>query len=176
MKMSWRVVAGLILFFLTLPPLQAQAQEGVRGPVPHDHVISGSPLLLLAGWFNAEYERRVADNLTVGITGGWLDMDEYDDASVNGFLRFYPQNAAFTGFYLGGQAGVHNVGDNANDRGDSHAALGIGVDIGYSWLLGPGGSFYVGLGIGATHLFSRDLGKVPSVIPSIRLLNVGVAF
>jgi hypothetical protein len=68
------------------------------------------------------------------------------------------------------------VDDNADHGGDSHAALGIGVDIGYSWLLGPGGSFYVGLGIGATRLFSRELGGVPSVIPSIRLLNVGVAF
>jgi len=133
-----------LLFFMVPPTIHAQAQEGVREPVPHDHVISGSSLILLAGWFNAEYERKVAENLTVGITGGWIDLDEDDYTNVSGFVRFYPQEAAFTGFYLGSRAGVHNV----DDGHDSHTALGIGVDV----------------------------GDASSVIPSIRLLNVGVGF
>ncbi len=173
MRTKGKVLVVLALLIFMVPPtIQAQAQEGVREPVSHDHVISGSPLILLAGWFNAEYERKVAENLTVGISGGWIDLDEDDYTSVSGFLRFYPQDAAFTGFYLGGRTGVHKVAE----REESHTALGIGVDVGFAWLLGPGRSFYVGLGIGATRLLSRDLGDASSVIPSIRLLNVGVAF
>jgi len=172
MKTTVKVPAGLILFLLALSPLQAQAQEGVKEPVPHEHVISGSPLILLAGWFNAEYERKVAETLTVGIAGGWLDLKEHDYTSVSGFLRFYPQEAAFTRFYLGGRAGVHDV----DDGDDSHAALGIGIEVGFSWLLGPGRSFYVGLGLGATRLLFGDLGDTPRTVPSVRLLNVGIAF
>ena len=171
MRPAVKILAVPVLL-LALSPLQAGAQEGVREPVPHDHLISGNPLILLAGWFNAEYERKLSETMTVGIAGGWLNLDEDDYTSVNGFLRFYPQGAAFTGFYLGGRGGVHNVDDGY----ESHTALGLGVDVGYSWLLGPGRSFYVGLGIGATRLFSGDLGDASAVVPSIRLINVGIAF
>ena len=172
MKMATKVLVSLALFFLAFGPVQAQAQGGVREPVPHDHVISGNPLILLAGWFNAEYERKLAEHMTVGASGGWLDLDQDDYTSLSGFVRYYPQEAAFTGFYLGGRGGIHNV-DEGND---SHTAFGIGVDIGYCWLLGPSRSFYVGLGIGATRLFSGDLGDASATIPSVRLINVGIAF
>lgn len=172
MRATPKVLASVIFLSLALAPLQAQAQEGVREPVTHNHVISGNPLILLAGWFNAEYERKVAENMTVGIVGGWLDLDDDDYTSVSGFLRFYPQEAAFTGFYLGARAGVHNV-DESND---SHTAFGFGVDIGYTWLLGPGRSFYVGMGIGATRLVLGELGDASGTVPSIRLINVGIAF
>lgn len=173
MGMKAMVVAGLALFSLAVLPAQVEAQEGVREPVPHTSVISGNPLILLAGWFNAEYERKIANNMTAGISGGWLDLDDDDYTSVSGFLRFYPQEAAFTGFYLGGRLGVHNVEEH-ND--DSHTAFGLGVDIGYTWLLGPGRSFYVGVGIGATRLFGGDLGSASGTVPSIRLINIGIAF
>jgi hypothetical protein len=171
MKPTVTSVLGILLCSLAFGPHVAAAQE-VREPVDKDHVISGNPLILLAGWFNAEYERKVMGNVTVGIAGGWLDLDEADYTSMSGFFRFYPQEAAFTGFYLGGRAGIHNV----EEDDDSNTALGIGVDVGYAWLLGPGRSFYVGIGIGATRLFSGDLGDASSVVPSVRLVNVGIAF
>jgi hypothetical protein len=171
MKEISRVMAGLPLLLLAVLPQPAQSQ-GVMEPVSHTNVISGNPLLLLAGWFNAEYEHKVTGNVTAGISGGWLELDDSDYTSVSGFLRFYPQEAAFTGFYLGGRTGLHKV--TTGDESDT--AFGIGVDVGYAWLLGPGRSFYVGLGIGATRLFSGDLGDASATIPSVRLINVGIAF
>jgi hypothetical protein len=172
-------LAGSVLFFLALCsfPTQAQAQESEREPVTHGHVISGSPLLLLGGWFNAEYERKVNGSMTVGIAGGWLDMDNDDYTSVSGFFRVYPQDGAFTGFYLGGRGGIHRVNEAQASGGSDHSstAFGLGIDVGYSWLLGPGRSFYVGLGVGATHLFG-DIGNANSTIPALRLLDVGIAF
>jgi len=173
MSMKAMVLVGLGLLSLAVLPVRVEAQEGVREPVPHTSVISGNPLILLAGWFNAEYERKIAGNMTAGISGGWLDLGDDDYTSVGGFLRFYPQQAAFTGFYLGGRVGVHNVEE---DDEDSQTAFGIGVDLGYTWLLGPGRSFYVGLGIGATRLFGGDLGDASATVPSIRLINIGIAF
>jgi len=164
---------ALAIMALALFPLRAAAQEGVREPVSHQHVISGNPLILLAGWFNAEYETKLAETMTVGASGGWLDLDDADYTSLSGFLRFYPQAAAFTGFYLGGRFGIHNVDEKDHD---STTAFGLGVDIGYTWLLGPGRSFYIGLGIGATRLFGGDLHGASGTIPSVRLINVGIAF
>ncbi len=172
MRTNGRVLAIPALVFLVLSPLQVQAQEVAREPVSHQHVISGSPLLLIAGSFNAEYERMLAESLTVGIAGGWLDLGEEENTSVTGFLRFYPQEAAFTGYYLGSRAGFYRV----DDGGDPSNAFGIGVDIGYAWVLGPGRSFYVGLGMGATHLFSGNLGDASRTIPSLRVIDIGIAF
>jgi len=164
---------ALAFLALAVAPLRANAQEGTREPVSHRHVISGNPLILLAGWFNAEYETKLAETMTVGASGGWLDLDNADYTSLSAFLRFYPQAAAFTGFYLGSRFGIHNVEEKDHD---STTALGFGVDIGYTWLLGPGRSFYVGLGIGATRLFGGDLHGASTTIPSLRLINVGFAF
>jgi len=172
MRTNEKVLVGLALFCWVPPPLQIRAQEVAREPVHHQHVISANPLLLLAGSFHAEYERKLAETLTAGIGGGWWEQDEDSYTNVSGFLRYYPQEAAFTGFYLGGQAGIYRVDDGT----DSGTAFGIGVDIGFAWLLGPGRSFYVGLGIGAARLLSQDLGDASSVVPSVRILDVGIAF
>ena len=166
------ILGGLALVAPTLCWSPASAQEGLRQPVPHNHLISGNPLILLAEWFNAEYETKIDESLTVGAAGGWLNLDDADYTSLSALLRFYPQAAAFTGFYVGGRGGIHNV-----DEGDDNATVfGIGIDIGYTWLLGPSRSFYVGLGIGATRLFGGDLDDASPVIPSVRLINIGVAF
>ena len=108
MKPPVKILAALALAWFFLAPSPVSAQDAVREPVPHNHVISGNPLILLAGWFNAEYERKIAETMTVGISGGWLDLDDDDYTSVTGFLRYYPQEAAFTGFYLGGRGGVQD--------------------------------------------------------------------
>lgn len=173
MKVFPLALAGILVLGLALSPAAASGQqEGVREPVNHGHVISGNPLILLAGWFNAEYERKLTESMTVGFSGGWLDLDEDDYTNLTAFVRFYPQAAAFTGFYVGGRAGVHNV----EDDNDSATAFGIGVDIGYAWLLGPARAFYVGIGIGATRLFGGDLDNFSATVPSVRLVNVGIAF
>jgi len=173
MILDLKVLSCLLLIPLVLSPLRVQAQEGVPEPVPHTHLISGNPLILVAGWFVAEYERKVAENMTLGISAGWLDLDDDDDyMNVSGFLRYYPQDAAFTGFYLGGRAGPFNVDDGV----DSFTRFGIGIDIGYSWLLGPSRSFYVGLGIGVTRLLGGDLENASETVPNLRMVNIGIAF
>ncbi len=70
--------------------------------------------------------------------------------------------------------GFHQVSDdNADDEGHVY---GLGVDIGYSWLLGAKRNFYIGMGIGATRLFGGDAADERVILPSIRLINVGIAF
>jgi hypothetical protein len=172
-----KALAGLVLLSLAAHPLQAGAQQGAREPVTHRHVISGNPLLLLGGWFNAEYERKLAGNATMGIAAGWLEMDKHDYTTFSGFVRFYPQGGVFTKFYLGGRGGVYRINEARDaDGGDtSQTAVGLGIDVGYTWLKGPGRYLYLGLGVGASHLFG-DIGNASRTVPNLRLLDVGIAF
>jgi hypothetical protein len=162
----------LPLVALALFPGHARSQTPATDFSFHEHLISGSPLSLLAGWFNGEYERRLSDRNSVGIAGGWLDLDEDDYTFVAGFLRYYPRGNAFQGFFIGGRGGFFRVDDGEKES----TPIGLGLEVGYGWLVGPGDSVYFGLGIGLTHLFGGDLDHAAATIPAVRLVNVGIAF
>ena len=175
MKVSTQTLVTLAVLMLGGLPTEARAQEaGTRAPVPHVQAISANPFLLLFEWFNIEYEHKVSDTGTFGFIASGFSFDEGDETyrGFSGFYRFYPQGAALSGFSLGGRLGYHRISDDG-DHGDAFA---LGVDLGYSWLLGAKRNFYIGLGLGATRLFGGDVDDGRVVIPSLRLINVGFAF
>ena len=156
-------------------PGHASAQApGTKVPVPHDHVLSANPILLLFEWANVEYERKISPTSTVGVAGSWISLDDGHEEykSVNGFYRYYPQGAALTGFYIGGRLGFHRV-TTYSDEGN---LFGVGIDVGYSWLLGANRSFYVSMGVGANRLFGEDINDGSATLPTLRLVNIGFAF
>jgi hypothetical protein len=175
MKLGTMMLVGVAGLLMLVDPGSVAAQdEGTKVPVRQNQVLSTNPFLLLGEWANLEYERKVSPTTTMGIGGSLVSFDDGDDRyqSLVGLVRHYPQGAPLTGFYFGGRLGVHAV---SSDDDDGHA-YGLGVDVGYSWLLGAERNFYIGLGIGATRLFGGDMPDARVVIPSIRLLNVGFSF
>lgn len=155
------------------------AQDAAAPAREHKQFLTTNPLLLLGGYLNVEYERRVSDSMTLGGTAATFDgfLDDhlrYTNGSL--IARYYPQGRPLHGFYFGGKVGVHHVRDRfifgSGIRKDTFASA--GVDLGYTWLLGRSDRFVLGLGGGALRIFGdRDLGS--QVIPSVRV-NVGVAF
>ena len=135
-------------------------------------MISMSPFALLFGGFNAEYEKALNRKVTAGIAGGWVEFDSKDHTGVAGLLRYYPQHGVVQGFYLGGRSGVFRKEYTKNESDKTSSGGGIGLDVGYGWLLGPSRAFYIGLGAGVTNLLTGDSGTFP--VASI--LNVGIAF
>ena len=57
---------------------------------------------------------------------------------------------------------------------------GLGLEIGYNWLLGPKQNLSIGLGFGVTRMLrsgdSDDNYFLPSAVPNVRLVNIGIAF
>jgi len=172
MRTLSKAVFSLLFLGLAFFPTRSQGQTPAAQAAVPEHLISGSPLTLLANWFNGEYERTLNNGTTVGISGGWLDLDEDDYTGVTGILRYYPRQRAFQGFYIGARGGFFRVDDGEKES----TPLGLGLDIGYGWLLGPGGSLYIGLGLGVTRLLAGNLDHASATIPMIRLVNVGIAF
>jgi hypothetical protein len=167
----------LCLFAAGVPPAFAQGTS--PPPVAHDQIVSANPFGLLAGWFNAEYERKLTPTTTWGLSGSmWDFFDEFEYRSGTALLRYYPQRRALDRFFLGVRLGVHHVHNESvgtsADRGATYG--GVGFDLGYTWLLGPTERVGVSIGAGATRLFGGDLDGANVTLPSIRLVNVGVAF
>lgn len=155
------LVTGLLA--LSAPTLSAQADPGAR-----TQVVSANPFGIMLNWFNAEYEHTTGESFTVGVSGSFFSSDNSDYRSLDAFWRFYPQAdpQPFEGWAFGLKAGVTGV--------DERTYFGVGFDVDKSWLLGKNHNFYVGVGGGLKRLFARDAGI--KIIPTIRLVNIGVAF
>ena len=65
---------------------------------------------------------------------------------------------------------------HVSDAFESAAFFGAGFEIGYSWLLGANRNIGLSLGAGATRLFGGELDGASLTIPTVRLINLGIAF
>jgi hypothetical protein len=169
----------LVMMFIMVTASVAGAQmEGVKNPVEHQNVLSTNPLGAVFTWFSGEFERKIAGPSSIGIGGSYLEIDDGDEQFISGqaFYRYYPQGAALVGFFFGGRFGVYDVKDTDGGIEEQDTFFGAGIDIGYSWLLGASRRFGVSLGIGAVRLFGGDLEDVALTLPTVRLVNIGVAF
>ena len=152
----------------------AQAQtESTKAPVPHQQVISTNPLGAIVKWFNVEYERKITPATTWGVAASTFDEMDYRSASL--LVRWYPQQAALDGFYLGARTGVYHF---ENYRRRATVLPGAGLEIGHAWLFGPKRNASVNLGFGLTRVLGKgsDEYGAPSVLPNVRLVNIGIAF
>ena len=146
----------------------AAAAEDPARPVQS---VSANPFTLMFTWFNADYERRFAPNVTWDASGSFFSIDEFAYKNVNVAIKYYPR-AAMSGFYVGGRTGIYHV--SANLAGANF--YGAGFEVGYNWLLGKGDHFVVGTGAGVTRLFGGQLTGATLTVPTVRLLNIGYAF
>lgn len=168
--------ALFVLFSTLLLSSSAFAQDGTRTPVEHKQMLTVNPILVVFGWFNAEYERKINETTTWAVSGSMLDIDELNYRSIKAHVRYYPQGAALTGFFLGAKAGFQHVSEDYDDDNNSGQFGTFGVDVGYNWLLGKDRKFAVSLGAGAERLFGGDLEGVSFTLPTIRVINIGIAF
>ena len=173
MNMAFRfLVVSLIAALPTsLVPDQAEAQTTDTSGQTYYNVISANPFGILLEFFNAEYERVFTESTTIGIGGSYLSEDEDDYFNADVFWRFYMQDNPLEGWAFGAKIGVTNVRDEGT-------FLGIGFDLNRSWLMGRNDNFYIGAGFGLKRLFGTpdDADFDLTFIPTIRVVNVGVAF
>jgi hypothetical protein len=171
MRSGLRWVAVALVVAASPVRVSAQSQAGETKPL--QDVISANPFLLIAEWFNAEWEHRRSSTTTLGVRVSRFDTDDSDVTyfSIRGFWRYYP-DGAFEKFFFGFDGGVTSL----DDSGDTSTVFGAGFELGYNWLMGARRTFYVSLGAGADRLFGGDLHDASAVIPTLRLVNVGIRF
>jgi hypothetical protein len=174
-----RRLLGLTFVPLLLIPTAAIAQS-TPTPVERQQAITANPFLLLGGWFNVEYERRINPTTTWGLSGSLAELENFKYRSAKFLFRYYPQEAALSGLFIGGRTGIYRVDEDTGaflfGTQDTKLFFALGVELGYTWLLGREHRFAISLGGGLSRLFGGDLEDAPLTIPNIRLVNIGVAF
>ena len=166
------------LFVLLIPAAAFAQTPAPPPPVRFDQVLSANPLGVVIKWFNVEYERKLGTATTFGASASHFGELDLSNAAV--LVRWYPQQVALEGFYLGARAGAFGFKTYTYDlrsyREETRVLPGAGVELGYNWLLGPKHNVSVGTGFGLTRIASgRDTYSTPEVLPAFRL-NVGIAF
>ena len=149
------------LLVLTLTATTTRAQT-VDLPV-QANVLSINPFGFLFEWYNFEYEHAFSATTSWALGVGHLNFgdDEDDDetsyTSADIKLRYYPSGEAPTKFSAGIAFGYSRVTDedlvSSTVVENDFDALSIGIDLGYSWLLGRTRQFFIGTGVGAKRLF-----------------------
>lgn len=161
----------LVAFLLMSLPADVFAQEPAElPPLQHNHVVSANLLGMVAKWFNVEYEHKIADTYTVGMSGSSLMIGESDGGirRANAFVRYYPQRSALNGFYIGVRGGVL-----WNWIGDRNSAMTAGMELGKTVLYGRDKNVAVSVGFGLDRAWH---GGESIVVPNVRFFNIGVAF
>ncbi|HUR34783.1 MAG TPA: hypothetical protein VM032_13365 [Vicinamibacterales bacterium] len=166
-NLSRRVLVsmGAILLLRAGPTVQAQEPTAARA-----QVVSANPFGLLLGLFNAEYERKVSASASAGVGGSSFVGGDDEYLNADAFYRFYPSGRPLDGFAFGVKAGMTNIRHTGT-------YVGVGFDTNWSWLLGQNDHFYVGAGFGLKRLFGVGATDTNlEFIPTVRIINVGIAF
>jgi len=174
-------------------PAFAQTTSTPPADAP-SQTLSLNPFGLMLEWFNLEYERKITSAGTLGAQVAHNTFMEY--SSVELLARFYPQGEALHGFYLGARAGGFGIEVTeytypaptsprdprsyppypvATTR--RQIVPGVGLEVGYNWLLGRDQRVAIGLGFGLSRLLREtDNDYYPITLPHPRIVNVGIAF
>ena len=171
------------VLFAVLVPHSALAQTAAP-PAEVNQVLSTNPIVMMAKWVTVEFERKIGPAVTLGASASHLaDLDQSNAAAL---VRWYPQQKALEGFYLGARAGAYRFktttyqfqpSARSTYREGNQVLPGAGVELGYNWLLGPRRNVSVGVGFGLTRIIGGGASyDVPSVLPGARLVNIGIAF
>ncbi|HEX6909955.1 MAG TPA: hypothetical protein VF142_06160 [Longimicrobium sp.] len=162
--------------------IPAAAQTADTTEVVRRQVISLLPVHAILGFYAGEYERAVGQTATLGVGTSYFDLSDFTYATVEAKLRYYPSGDPLRGLSFGVTAGPTFLSEEGTDFGggeteESVTALGVGVEIARSHILGVDRRFYYGYGFGAKRLVfvSDEAEGVEVVLPTLRL-SVGYAF
>ena len=120
---------AILIPFLFLPVVDVVAQETNAGASSdHHQVISGNPFgVLLLGWFNAEYERKVTKTVALGLSGSGFPWTEGGGFySVTTALKYYPGGTLFKGFYVAPKLGLFWLSRSEMDQDNDLPSSALG--------------------------------------------------
>jgi hypothetical protein len=163
---------------LVVASSQAYAQDAAPA---RRTVITLNPLGIPFEYFSGELERIMTGLTTAGITASYLGLSDDSYATLEGKLRFYPNEEAPKGFSVGLSGGITRVEGEIFNGTDidrtSETRPTIGVIIDYNWILGKTRRFLVGAGVGAKRIIgaSGDIIDVEVGYPTARF-QVGFLF
>ena len=173
---------ALTLCFLAAAALGAQAPNGsapARIPMPTRTYIALNPAGVVADAGTIEFENAVAQGITLGGVGSYIDVDHRRFTTFDFKVRYYPGEVVLRGYSIGGTIGYTRFSNIVKDVRQEMSAPTIGIVLDHNWVYGREGHFIVGTGVGAKRVLApsadRDRADVDRAVVTARFV-VGFAF
>jgi hypothetical protein len=176
---------SFVIGALGLAALSQRAPAQTPGtPIPTRTVIGINPLGLPAdiGTLeieSLEIESAVAQGMTVGAAGSYIDVRDTRFTTLEFKLRYYPGDVVLRGLSVGATAGSTRFSNIVNDSRETLVAPTLGLIVDYNWLLGRSEHFLIGTGVGTKRVLASEEARarvdVDRAVFTARLI-VGVAF
>lgn len=177
-----RRTSAALLFACSVLAAPAAAQTTDTTTVVRTQAISILPVHAILGFYAGDYERTVSQTATLGVGASYFDLSDFTYSTVEAKLRYYPSGDPLRGLSFGITAGPTFLSGTSTDfeggtSDESVTALGIGIELARSHILGVDRRFYYGYGAGAKRLFftGEEADGAELVLPTLRL-SVGYAF
>jgi hypothetical protein len=182
-----RILAVLVSFALvTGAPERARAQAPISPaptglvPIPSRTYIGFNPVGLPADVATFEVENAVAQGITVGGVGSYIDVNDQRFTTFDFKVRYYPGEVVLRDWAIGATVGYTRFANKVSDGSrQTLNAPTLGIVLDRNWLYGRGQHFLIGTGVGAKRVIAssgdRDRAEVDRAIVTARLI-VGFAF
>jgi hypothetical protein len=136
-------------------------------PIPYRSYVGLNPLGIPFDIFSIEGETGVAQGITLGGVGSYIDVDHDRYTSFDFKFRYYPGEVVLRGFSLGATLGylsysttdgnsnvvIFQGGSTSTGRSTLNSPT-IGIIADYNWMLGSERRFLVGTGVGAKRVLA----------------------
>lgn len=178
MEVRTRLFPAIAFAIAALAPATARSQDAAPA---RRAVVTINPLGIPFEYFSGEFERVLTGLTTAGLTFSYLGFDDESYSTLEGKVRFYPNEEAPKGFSVGLSAGLTRLGDDRFDGNrvvrDYETRPSVGVVVDYNWILGRTKRFLVGTGVGAKRILgtSGDLIDIDIGYPTARF-QIGFLF
>ncbi len=174
---SCALLAGAATSALAQAPA-AQVPAGLV-PIPSRTYIGFNPVGLPADVATFEVENAVAQGITVGGVGSYIDVSDQRFTTFDFKVRYYPGEVVLRDWAIGATIGYTRFSNLVNGTREELNAPTLGIILDRNWLYGRGQHFLIGTGVGAKRIIAstadRNRADVERAIVTARL-TVGYAF
>ncbi|MBL8983719.1 MAG: hypothetical protein JNL26_16145, partial [Gemmatimonadetes bacterium] len=134
-------------------------------------------------YISGEYERMVTGLTSFGLQGSFFSVNDGSYSTIEGKVRFYPNEEWPRGFSIGLAGGVTRLAEdrfNTSTGGDervSETRPTVAVIVDYNWIMGKAQRVIVGGGVGAKRLIgaSSDFIDIETAYPTVRF-QIGIRY
>lgn len=154
---QWWLPLAAVAIATAVSAVPAEAQfistrSGRTDPLPYKQILSIDPVRLIGfGSFAADYERRVTQSGTVGVSVATYSPDDDSYLAIEGKGRYYVTGRAFDGLSVVASSGLMRMVEDSTDVKEYAFGIGFGAD--YQMLIGAEERVALTVGGGATRLF-----------------------
>ena len=175
-----RLLLALASIAIGASALSAQVTPPVgRIPIPSRTYIAFNPVGLPADIGTFEIENAVAQGVTLGGVGSYMDIDHHRFTTFDFKVRYYPGEVVLRDWSIGGSVGYTRFSNLVGGVRQTLDAPTLGIILDRNWIYGRGGHFVVGTGVGAKRVLAsteeRDRADVERAVVTGRLI-IGFAF